>query len=34
MNETRKVENRQRKLRKFPLDFSVGFPLISAPTHS
>ena len=31
MNETRKVENSQGKLRKLSLDFSVVFPLISAP---
>ena len=32
--ETGKVENSQNKLRKFPLDFSVVFSLISAPTLS
>ena len=31
MNETGKVENSQSKLIKLPLDFSVVFPLISAP---
>ena len=34
MNETGKVENSQSKLIKLPLDFSVVFPLISAPTLS
>ena len=29
MNETRKVEKSQSKLRKFPLGFSVVFPLVS-----